>query len=200
MHIRTSIAGRAPARSRLARLRLLAATLTVALLPVACGGGGDDPAPVATPSEPAALAGITAAHNQLRSTVGAPPLVWSSALAATAQAWADAGTDTQAPLGLLDHNPARSTGYPYAVGENLAASTSPLTGQAAVALWAAEASGYDYASNTCSAASGCSQYTQVVWATSREFGCGVSYRPALAYAYTVVCNYGPAGNTGGRPY
>jgi len=200
MHIATSIAGREPLRSRLARFGLFSCALTVALLPVACGGGGNDTASVATPTEPAALAGITAAHNQLRSSVGAPPLVWSSALAATAQAWADAGTDTQDPLGLLDHNPSRSSGYPYAVGENLAASTGPLTGPAAVALWAAEAPSYDYASNTCATAGGCSRYTQVVWSTTREFGCGVSHRPSLAFAYTVVCNYGPAGNTGGRPY
>ena len=52
--------------------------------------------------------------------------------------------------------------------------------------------------NSCSGI--CGHYTQVVWAASLELGCGLSSCPGLAYGSTIVCNYGPGGNDGGRPY
>lgn len=179
----------------------LAILLAATLIPMGCGGGGSDTAaPVNASAEPAPLAGITAAHDQVRARVGVAPLVWNAALAATAQAWADAGTDIQAPTGLLDNNPNRSNGFAYAVGENIFGSSGPITASDAVASWATEATRYDHATNTCSGGGGCSRYTQLVWAASRDFGCGIAHRTMLTFGHTIVCNYGPAGNTGGRPY
>jgi uncharacterized protein YkwD len=148
--------------------------------------------------EPAALEGITAAHNEVRAGVGVPPLVWSESLAATAQAWAEQCVDTQAPAGLIDHNPDRSDGHPYYVGENIYGTTGSADAEEAVGLWAAEEADYDYDTNTCNGV--CGHYTQVVWSTSEDLGCGIASCPGLQYRNVIVCNYGPGGNTGGRPY
>src|SRR5262249_58718351 len=65
-------------------------------------------------NEPAALAGITAAHNKVRANASPtpnPPLApycWSAAVAATAQAWANGCQ--------VKHNPAVRS-FPY--GENI---------------------------------------------------------------------------------
>lgn len=187
---RSTTARRTPPRNALALTLGFAA-----LAGIACG----DSTGSSTPSEPAALAGITAAHNDARAAVGVGPLHWSAALAASAQAWADNGTDTVAPAGFLDNNPNRSVGFSYAVGENIAASSGTLTGASAVAQWVAEGANYNYAANTCSSGT-CAHYTQVVWAATTEFGCGISNRPSLTFSHTIVCDYGPAGNTGGKPY
>lgn len=44
----------------------------------------------------------------------------------------------------------------------------------------------------------CGHYTQVVWKNSRYVGCGKAMAANGTLYY--VCNYYPAGNTGGRPY
>jgi len=163
------------------------------------------PAPTTTTTipaggEPPALTGITAAHNQVRAGVGVGPMTWNAALAATAQAWADTCTDVTAPIGLVDHNPNRSVGAPYYVGENIYASSGTADPAAAVAAWASEAANYHYDTNTCDAAQVCGHYTQVVWAASVDLGCGISNCPSLTFPHTIVCDYGPGGNDGGRPY
>lgn len=150
--------------------------------------------------EPAALAGITAAHNSVRAGVGVGPVFWDGKLAASAQAWANQCVDND-HNGLVDHNPNRSSGFPWYVGENLYASTATATAQAAVTAWAAEAQYYHYASNTCDAGRTCGHYTQIVWANSIRLGCGISTCPALTYRSSIVCDYGPGGNIVGQwPY
>src|SRR5262245_52348701 len=54
------------------------AILCVILLVPACGGDDGPPDPIN--EEPPALVGITDAHNQVRATVGVPPLVWGGQL------------------------------------------------------------------------------------------------------------------------
>lgn len=150
--------------------------------------------------EPAALAGITAAHNNVRATVGAPPLHWNASLAATAQQWASSCVDQTPPTGMIDHNANRSTGFPYYIGENIyAAAGSTLNPAQAVGVWASEAAQYDYASNTCSGV--CGHYTQIVWRSTAEVGCGFAVCPNLQFGASLVCNYAPGGNVDGqRPY
>lgn len=152
--------------------------------------------------EPAALTGTTAAHNAVREGVGVgmAPLIWDGHLAATAQAWAESCVDLVAPIGVIDHNPDRSVGYPWYVGENIEASGGTLTGPAAVGNWAAEAAFYNYLNNTCDAGHICGHYTQLVWAATERVGCGTALCPTLQFGWAVVCNYGPGGNTGGWPY
>jgi pathogenesis-related protein 1 len=150
-------------------------------------------------AEPAALAGITTGHNVVRSGVGVAPLFWDERLAATAQAWADQCVDLASPFGLLDDNPNRSVGYPWDVGENVYSSGGAATPQGALGIWAEEQANYDYDTNTCQSGT-CGHYTQMVWSTSVLLGCGISSCPALAFPGSIVCNYGPGGNSGGRPY
>jgi pathogenesis-related protein 1 len=151
--------------------------------------------------EPKSLAGIVAKHNAVRAGVGVGPLQWDDALAATAQAWANACKHADAPTGLLNHNANRSDGHPWYVGENIYGSTGTATAQAAVNSWAAEAQYYTHATNRCAAGHVCGDYTQLVWANSTHVGCGISTCPNLTYHNTIVCDYGPGGNIGGvRPY
>jgi uncharacterized protein YkwD len=147
---------------------------------------------------------MVTAHNQVRCGVSPtaqtmPPVVWDGALEATAQAWADGCRDIDVPFGLIDHNPNRSDGHPYYVGENIFASGGVTASPGpAVTAWAAESANYNYAANTCSGV--CGHYTQLVWANSRRIGCARSYCGALTYPSSIVCNYGPGGNVGGPPY
>jgi pathogenesis-related protein 1 len=152
--------------------------------------------------EPPELAGITAAHNAVRAAVNTdtplPPLVWNEELEATARAWADSCTDNEAPAGLIDHNDGRSDGHPYYVGENIYGSSGGATGADAVDSWASEEVDYNPANGSCSGV--CGHYTQIVWRTSLELGCALSNCAGLTYGSSIVCNYGPGGNSGGPAY
>jgi uncharacterized protein YkwD len=152
------------------------------------------------PAEPAGLEGITAAHNTVRASVGVAPLTWDSELAAVAQEWAGGCADEDAPIGLIDHNPNRSKSYPGYVGENVFGHGGVATPQGAVDTWAAEQANYDYATNGCAAGKVCGHYTQVVWAATERVGCGIAKCDGMFFGATIVCNYSPGGNTGGRPY
>jgi len=154
-------------------------------------------------TEPAALAGVTAAHNAVRaaaSPVPTPPLAplcWSASVASVAQSWANACT--------WKHNPNLSN-----LGENIAAfggNHSASAGPDAVSLWADEASTYNYSSNSCSGV--CGHYTQIVWRSTTEVGCGLRvcttgspFDSRSGATWTmVVCDYRPPGNLRGqRPY
>jgi pathogenesis-related protein 1 len=162
------------------------------------GGSGTPDAPGGV-GEPANLAGITLAHNNARAKVGDPPLVWDPALATIAQNWVQQCIDTDGN-GLVDHNANRSQGYPTYVGENIYASTGTATGPDAVASWVSEGQYYDYASNTCAAGQICGHYTQVVWKATQKLGCALYNCSSLTYSSTIVCDYGPGGNDGGKPY
>ena len=191
--------GRDDARAMRTRWALLAIALA------ACGEDAPPPADAAA-AEPDMLTGITQMHNNVRAAVSTadplPPLVWSGALAATAAAWVAMCRDQLAPTGLIDHNNDRSMGHPYYVGENIfGAGGTPDFGTAerAVTQWAAEGQSYDYATNTC--AGTCGHYTQIVCRATLELGCALADCPSLQYRASLVCNYGPGGNTGGqRPY
>ncbi|HEV1287898.1 MAG TPA: CAP domain-containing protein [Bryobacteraceae bacterium] len=131
--------------------------------------------------------GMLAAHNAVRARAKVPPLMWSDKLAAEAQRWASrllAGNK-------FDHNP--DSHY----GENLfdirGDSVSPAF---VVSAWGSEVKDYDYASNTCRRV--CGHYTQIVWASTKQVGCGVA-RDSRREVW--VCNYDPPGNwIGKRPY
>jgi pathogenesis-related protein 1 len=168
-------------------------------------GGGDGGARPDVPGgvgEPAELTGITLAHNEARAAVETatplPSLTWSPELAATAAAWIAQCEDQDQPIGLIDHNDARSVGHPYYVGENIFGSGGPASAQEAVMLWVAEKSNYNYETNACNGV--CGHYTQVVWRETLEVGCAVGNCPGLTFGNSLVCDYGPGGNSGGRPY
>jgi pathogenesis-related protein 1 len=151
-------------------------------------------------AEPSALAGITADHNVVRNSVGVglAPLFWDERLAASAQAWANQCVDSGNGL-LIAHNPNRSVGFPWYVGENIYGSSGTATASGAVNLWASEQQYYHYATNSCDSGQICGHYTQIVWSTSVLLGCGISYCPSLTLSHSIVCDYGPGGNYVGVP-
>ena len=164
--------------------------------------------PTCSGSEPASLAGTTAAQNNVRANASPTPVpsldpfCWSDAAAANAQAWADGCA--------YGHNPNLGT---VGFGENIYAAAytgSPPPGWNppvdAVASWASEAIDYDYSTNSCSLV--CGHYTQLVWRDSQAVGCGIKvcttnspFGPSFPTWTFVVCDYDPPGNFAGQqPY
>ncbi|KAF3790659.1 C-type lectin domain family 18 member A [Nymphaea thermarum] len=91
-----------------------------------------------------------------------------------------------------------NAGGPY--GENLFGGWGKDYSAAdAVNWWMAEASNYDYATNTCASGKVCGHYTQVVWRNSVRLGCAkVTCNSGSIF---ITCNYDPRGNFNGeRPY
>jgi hypothetical protein len=127
-----------------------------------------------------------------------PAMEWDPDLAATAAAWIALCRDQDAPSGLIDHNPDRSDGHPYYIGENVFGSGGGATPQQVVNAWASEKANYNYANNSCNGI--CGHYTQIVWRTSVKLGCAKGTCAGFTYPTSVVCNYGPGGNSGGKPY
>jgi pathogenesis-related protein 1 len=137
--------------------------------------------------QPSIESQLLTAHNALRATLKIPPLTWSDKLAARAQDWAA----TLLARGELAHRPKS----PY--GENIFAITgASASPEQVVESWAAESSDYDYKTNKCRKV--CGHYTQLIWAATRQVGCGVA-RNARREVW--VCNYDPPGNyIDQRPY
>ena len=138
---------------------------------------------------------IVRAHNAWRRRAGVPSLRWAADLATRAQARA---AYLAAHGCVMEHGP-----LPEDVGENLAYA-GPLhtkgrkdeqfvvTPTEVVDTWGAESADYSAANATCAANRECGHYTQIVWTTTEEVGCGMSVCPTLGQIW--VCNYRPAGN------
>jgi uncharacterized protein YkwD len=113
---------------------------------------------------------MLATHNRMRCLHGAPPLVWSDAVADYAQRWVERSgfrhSDSyQSPLGPM--------------GENLFATSGRVSAAEAVQLWYGESRGYDY-TREGSMESG--HFTALIWQGARQLGCGQA-------GGTVSCNY-----------
>jgi pathogenesis-related protein 1 len=139
-------------------------------------------------------------HNAARSQVGVGTLSWSKSLALGAQKWSDKLKSEDCKM---RHDP----NTPY--GENIywAWSSDANVGglisepDEAVTMWVNEESFYNYEKNTCKAGEQCGHYTQVVWESTTEVGCGVSSCfDGDAQTDVWVCRYSPAGNDGSRPF
>ncbi len=151
-------------------------------------------------------------HNTLRANVGVPNLRWSEPLARQAATWAD--TLKRSGCTMKHSHVAR-------IGENLywasplktgsrnkgksawkwRLTPQPIKEKTVVAAWATEQPWYSRSSNTCEAPPGktCGHYTQMVWKTTTEVGCGKAICEDSSQVW--VCNYAPASNVvGQRPY
>jgi|GEM_PF-2774946 len=127
-------------------------------------------------------------HNQLRAEVGTPPLSWSGELASYAQEWANQLSRENG----FRHRDGGSSG----AGENLTAGSS-ITQM--LDMWASEKDDYNPSTNTCRQGRVCGHYTQMVWRSTTEIGCGIASHKT--YGNVMVCNYRPPGNyIGQRPY
>jgi hypothetical protein len=133
------------------------------------------------------------AHNNYRKTEGSSnmnKIKWSEELASHASDWADACT--------FEHSVVKGT------GQNMALSSSNATNVLSlVKAWFNEKAGYDFPNAQCTPGAVCGHYTQVVWDTTAEIGCGVKTcatvqnKSGMQNAQIFVCDYFPGGNYGG---
>lgn len=139
---------------------------------------------------------ILANHNAKRAAHNAPAMVWDTQLAAEAQAWADSAGDRINPV-------AHDTNRGF-VGENLffrtgsSTSIDQLTAQA-VAAWYAEIERYDFANPDSNVSNDIGHFSQVVWDTSTQLGCGASIFSQSQLSDSsgmifLVCRYRQPGN------
>jgi pathogenesis-related protein 1 len=160
------------------------------------------------------LACIVEQHNAVRAMVMTatplPPVTWSADLAAYAQQWTDMTCSSPRHRTSPSLNGQR-------LGENLYAgfgnTQTSGAGKQAVDGWAGEVACYtfgtfmsgDKCDMTCTSrmsSDGCGHYTQIVWRTSIQIGCGVTTcGSGLSMQTEVICNYAAAGNfIGMNPY
>ena len=147
---------------------------------------------------------MLAAHNRWRSTVGAPPLTYSTELAASAQVWADnlrqnnqCRMQHSKPDGKYGENLFWASAIEWTDGKREVQRVSPGK---VVDDWANERADYDYARNRCAPGRMCGHYTQVVWKTTTTVGCAVSVC-GNTLEQIWVCRYLPPGNwVGKKPY
>lgn len=165
-------------------------SLFVILVFAACGGGS----PFSADQLARMHLRFLDAHNAVRAApepAADPPipaLEHHGGLAGIAQAWAEGCA--------FEHS---GNGY----GENLAFfSGDESTPNTVVDAWAAEVTDFDYAANSCAEGKQCGHYTQIVWRTTTQVGCGVAQCNLEGFdGYLWVCNYNPAGNiVGVQPY
>ena len=129
------------------------------------------------------------AHNDWRKRTGVSAVTWSPQLATVAQQWANKLLKENR----FEHRP--NSRY----GENLAsASGQQLSPERVVKMWGEEVSDYNYNANTCKPGKMCGHYTQIVWRSTKQVGCGMARGNGRE---VWVCNYDPPGNfVGQKPY
>ena len=144
-------------------------------------------------------------HNRWRAEVGVGPVGWQSDLAIGAQAWAD--HLAQSNRCHMRHSTPKERGN---TGENLywasalvwsdgRRETQNIHSDKVVDSWGSEIADYDFSNNRCAPGKVCGHYTQVVWKSTRDIGCGMAQCGDASQVW--VCRYSPPGNwVGQRPY
>jgi pathogenesis-related protein 1 len=138
---------------------------------------------------------LVGAHNAWRQRAGVPPLRWAADLAARAQARAEylAVHGCVIEHGLLPENTGENLYRAGPLhGEGRKDELFPVSATRVVDAWGAEAADYSPVTGTCARDRQCGHYTQIVWPTTEEVGCGMSVCPTLGQVW--VCNYRPRGN------
>ncbi|MBD2292446.1 secretion protein [Anabaena sphaerica FACHB-251] len=140
-------------------------------------------------------------HNGYRSIHRSPALTTSNSLDNTAQTWAQ----YLATNGVFEHSTPSQRNN---AGENLYVSyttassvDSTTLSNTAVKKWYDEVSAYNYSNPGFSSQTG--HFTQVVWKSSTQLGCGAAQgvktiNGTKYNAFYVVCQYAPAGNVQGQ--
>jgi hypothetical protein len=131
-------------------------------------------------------------HNVERAEVGSPPLEWNQQLATDAAVYA-----TQlARTGELVHAPREGRGTER---ENLLRTPIGYTPDQMMNIWVSEKRYFHPGifPNVCTGDwSQCAHYTQMIWPTTIELGCGMA--PGGGFNW-LVCRYSPGGNKDGEP-
>lgn len=147
---------------------------------------------------------MVAAHNRWRKTVNAPPLSYSTELAASSQEWANhlknnnqCQMQHSKPDNKYGENLFWASAVEWSDGRREVQQVSPKT---VVDDWGKERADYDYKSNSCAKGKMCGHYTQVTWRTTTTVGCAVAVCDD-SRAQVWVCRYQPPGNwVGKKPY
>ncbi len=187
-------------------VRAFSLIVAAALLPAACSpstSSGPEPVTVVetrTSMDPAARGDallqrtMMQVHNDARSHVGPPSLQWDAMLAADAAAYAA----KLARSGRFEHDPQSGAGERQ--GENLWKGTKDAYRHDEMAGgWVDERRYFKrglFPDNSTTGRWGdVGHYTQIIWPTTRRFGCAMASNARDDY---LVCRYLPAGNVVGR--
>ncbi|XP_030641177.1 cysteine-rich venom protein [Chanos chanos] len=132
-------------------------------------------------------------HNNFRRSVvptasNMLKMNWSVAAAESAQKWVDNCNMTHGP-------PSTRMIGTYECGENLFKGSSPVSWTTVITAWHSEVTNYKYAYGSINGKA-IGHYTQVVWYSSYEVGCGVAQ---CGSSYFYACHYYRAGNFRGVP-
>ena len=135
---------------------------------------------------------VLAAHNVARAAVGAPPLKWNPALEASATAHAG----KMARAGEIVHAPRAGRGIER---ENLLKTPVGYSINQMMQRWTGESRYFvpGIYPNICTGGwSKCAHYTQIIWPTTTDLGCGLVPSGGSNW---MVCRYSPGGNKDGKP-
>ncbi|XP_049975338.1 cysteine-rich secretory protein 1-like [Alexandromys fortis] len=137
-------------------------------------------------------------HNELRGSVNPPgsdllEMEWNSEAQANAQAWAN-----QCPY---DYSSQESrTIKNLRCGENIFMASYPASWSQAIQIWYDESKDFMFGSGPTTTGAVVRHYTQLVWNSSHQVGCGVAECPIHPVRYHYVCHYCPLGNLQNRLY
>lgn len=137
-------------------------------------------------------------HNDLRRMVDPPgsdllEMEWNCEAQRNAQAWANQCT--------YQHSPQDSrTIKDLRCGENLFMASYKATWSQAIQRWYDESSNFIYGKGPTPPDAVVGHYTQLVWNSSHQLGCGVAECPNNSWKYFYVCHYCPPGNFQNRLY
>ncbi|KAK7809898.1 hypothetical protein U0070_000284 [Myodes glareolus] len=135
-------------------------------------------------------------HNELRRHVSPPgsdllEMQWNSEAQKHAQAWAN--------MCAYQHSPHESrTITNLRCGENIFIANYPATWSQAIQSWYDESSDFVFGSGPKTPGAVVGHYTQLVWNTSHQLGCGVAECPNNSLRYYYICQYCPPGNFANR--
>lgn len=120
-------------------------------------------------------------HNVLRKKHSAPPMKWNNDIRKYAQEWAEKNAKANRMFHRKTHK----------YGENIYwISRGAPSGKSVVRAWYSEIKDYHFSKPGFSYKTG--HFTQVVWKSSVELGCGSA--KSRSGGLFVVCNYSPPGN------
>jgi len=178
---------------------VLATLGTAALLALAssCAGAADDgrSAPAAAGLTRPQADEMVRAHNAWRTRAGVLSFRWAADLAAQAQnrALQLAKQGCALEHGLLPDDEGENLYRASALHRDFGGDALYVVSPAQVVdAWGAESADYSPASGSCAAGRQCGHYTQIVWPSTEEVGCGMAVCPSLGQVW--VCRYRPRGN------
>ncbi|MCA1652657.1 MAG: CAP domain-containing protein [Sphingomicrobium sp.] len=132
-------------------------------------------------------------HNEARRAFGVAPLAWNDALAGEAEAYAR----SMAATGIYEHD--QTPGRRKLMGENMWRGARGVYSYGVMIGVMVDESrmfrgGVFPAVSTTGQWHDVAHYTQIIWPTTTEVGCGLASSPTTDY---FVCRYAPTGNKDG---